>query len=352
MRHSARAGLGASVAAATAIAFAVVPSAPEPAPPSDTVRISAPVQLAAAVEPLPVAELPTLLGDWLPRAIVSPNAAAPLPPVPGPIVGATSLGNAVLNAWNWALPWIDYGVELADYVLGFLPFGYLIGDQIGIVYFSLVRPVSNSFVVDLVAPVLNDPLNPAAYVDGLVTLGSVTVASLINLGISEFNYFFGWLIPPLPPLPLRPFGAEAAEVTGPEVAEIEADADEGGTTEAPEKSADSSLPPTDDLPKEMQTPGDEIVDAEKGADDADPTAEKQPTTDTTGTVSAQGEVRVSAEVTEEAPATEATETSDADDGAAPITDVVTEEAATAGVPPSPGDDAAGSDGEDGAPAAE
>jgi hypothetical protein len=120
-------------------------------------------------------------------------------PSPAPLNTASDF---IVAAWNAALPWIDYGVNLTDYVLGFIPFGYLVGDQISIVYYSLVRPVANSFVVDLVAPVVNAPLNVNSYVNGLVALGSVTVTSLINLGINEFNYFLGWLIPPIPPIPL------------------------------------------------------------------------------------------------------------------------------------------------------
>ena len=44
----------------------------------------------------------------------------------------------IITAWNAVLPWIDYGVNLTDYVLGFIPYGYLIGDQASIVYYSLV----------------------------------------------------------------------------------------------------------------------------------------------------------------------------------------------------------------------
>lgn len=212
MRTMTRAWMSVGVAAVTATALTVVPSADEPTPPGPARVAAPPVLLTAAAEPLAATELPDLLGDWLQSVVVLPTAAAPTPPAVEPVVGSTSLGNAVINAWNWALPWIDYGVELADYVLGFIPGGYLIGDQIDIVYFSLVRPVANSFVVDLVGPVLNEPLNLASYVDGLVTLGQVTVNSLINLGINEFNYFFGWLIPPIPPLPpIGPLAVEAEE---------------------------------------------------------------------------------------------------------------------------------------------
>ena len=107
---------------------------------------------------------------------------------------------------------MSYGVDLAQYALQFIPYGYLIGNQVGIVYDTLVLPISDSVVYDLIIPVVNDPLNLASYVNGLVAVGSTTVNAFINFGIAEFNYFFGWLIPPLP-RPARRDGANDADGT-------------------------------------------------------------------------------------------------------------------------------------------
>src|SRR5262249_30386725 len=165
------------------------------------------VELLAAVQrmtPRVVTSPPT---TGTPAAVTAiPQAAA----VPGPVT-LHAASDLIVGAWNAFLYWIDYGVNLTDYVLGFIPGISIIGDQVSIVYYSLVRPVANSFVVDLVAPVVNDPLNINSYVNGLTTLGSVTVNSLINLGINEFNYFFGWLVPPLPPFPLTAQTATTTE---------------------------------------------------------------------------------------------------------------------------------------------
>jgi hypothetical protein len=198
MSVSVRSFLMALVATIMAACVAVAPSiAPPPdvrvpANQPDAARIlsKTTVELLAAVQRMSAA----VASSAVPAT--APNAA--LTAVSAPQNAASDF---IVNAWNAVLPWIDYGVNLTDYVLGFIPCGYLIGDQVSIVYYSLVRPVANSFVVDLVAPVVNDPLNIFSYTNGLIALGSVTATSLINLGIDEFNYFFGWLIPPLPPLP-------------------------------------------------------------------------------------------------------------------------------------------------------
>jgi hypothetical protein len=183
-----------NMAACVAVApsIALPPDVKVPAKQPDATRVlsKATVELLAAVQRMP----PAVASSAVPAT--APNAAVTAVPAP-----QNAASDFIVNAWNAVLPWIDYGVNLTGYVLGFIPYGYLIGDQVSIVYYSLVRPVANSFVVDLVAPVVNDPLNIFSYTNGLIALGSVTVTSLINLGINEFNYFFGWLIPPLPPLP-------------------------------------------------------------------------------------------------------------------------------------------------------
>ena len=205
------AGVAAVGASAIAIASSVAPppdvTVPASQPATTHVVSKATVELLAAIQrmsPRLVISPPT---TGAPAAVAAiPQAAAVTSPVP-----LNAASDVIVTAWNAVLPWIDYGVDLADYALGFIPGLNLIGDQISIVYYSLVRPVANSFVVDLVAPVVNAPLNINSYVNGLITLGSVTVNSLINLGINEFNYFFGWLVPPLPPIPLT---AQTATATG------------------------------------------------------------------------------------------------------------------------------------------
>ncbi|TFV55505.1 hypothetical protein E4P42_22525 [Mycobacterium sp. PS03-16] len=192
MPAAARSLLAAGVAAVGAAAIVAAPAVtplPEPSLTSE-IRMTAAHTITPAF-----------------RDIVAEVAlrALPAPPSPPPASGPSTqnaLSNAIIQAWDFAVPWIDYGVELADYVLGFIPFGYAISDQITIFYDSLF-PIADTFVRDLVAPVVDQPLNLAVWVEGISDLVVTTVESVINLGINEFNYFFGWLIPPLPPIGLQ-----------------------------------------------------------------------------------------------------------------------------------------------------
>jgi hypothetical protein len=304
MRVSVRACLLAGVTLIGASAIAIAPV--QVAPPDVTVSADRPtttrVVSDARVEFLAAVQ-----------QMAPPSAAVTADPVP-----LNAASDAIINAWNAALPWIDYGVNLTDYVLGFIPYGYLIGDQISIVYYSLIRPVANSFVVNLVAPVVNDPLNPASYVNGLLTLGSVTVTSLINLGINEFNYFFGWLIPPIPPLPLAA-AAEATTVADPEAT---ANAAEGVIETADDGPDIQTLVAIEETKESDETIGKDTEDTAESEVDA--TVDTTPTTSTSGTVQAQGEVRGSGD---QAPPDENAEVPSAGDNTVDA-EVETETAAT------------------------
>jgi hypothetical protein len=213
----------------------------------------------------------------------------------------------IITAWNAVLPWIDYGVNLTDYVLGFIPYGYLIGDQVSIVYYSLVRPVANSFVVDLVAPVVDAPLDINSYINGLVALGSVTVTSLINLGINEFNYFFARLVPPIPPISLAAKAATAeltaaslTAATSATPAETETLVEKHSTVQPEATTTETSGKASAETAKAAaETQETTATDAEEPAT---PTP-KKPTSVSSGTVQAQGEVREAVTSTEKAEAT-------------------------------------------------
>jgi hypothetical protein len=186
MNASARSHLMTGVAAVGASAIAIASSV---APPPD-VRVPAHQPATTHVVSKATVELLAAVQRMTPRAVTSPPttgtpAAFTAIPQAAAVTDPFALNAAsdvIVNAWNAVLLWIDYGVDLTDFVLGFIPGISVIGNQISIVYYSLVRPVANSFVVDLVAPVVNDPVNINSYVNGLATLGSVTVNSLINLG--------------------------------------------------------------------------------------------------------------------------------------------------------------------------
>lgn len=198
-----RSCLTAGVAAVAVSAVVAAPTAVA-APQHRAPTVAAPVALSAAVKPLvlkpvDVRQIATAR-DVITR--LDPDSALAAAPAPQNVAS-----DWITSGYEFIKYWVSYGVDLAQYVLQFIPFGGLIGAQIGIVYDSLVVPIADSVVYDLINPVVNNPLNLSVWVNGFVDVGVTSVNALINTGIAELNYFFGWLIPPLP------FAAEATEAT-------------------------------------------------------------------------------------------------------------------------------------------
>ncbi|UEA50660.1 hypothetical protein LK468_01250 [Mycobacteroides abscessus] len=174
-----------------------------PGSPLVALKLSLSPASAAPASPLKRAPLGQLATAVQPRA-----AAAPLPtPVSAPTqpdaatasspVVASSLTNGIDQAYQFIQYWVDYGVDLAQWGAGFVPvIGGLVSAQIGIVYDNLVRPIANSFVYNLVDPILNDP-SFSNIVNSFGRFGSDIVNSVINFAWAEARYF----LPPLPPLP-------------------------------------------------------------------------------------------------------------------------------------------------------
>lgn len=174
-----------------------------PASPLAALKLSLSPASAAPASPLKRAPLGQLATAVQPRA-----AAAPLPtPVSAPTqpdaatasspVVASSLTNGIDQAYQFIQYWVDYGVDLAQWGAGFVPvIGGLVSAQIGIAYDNLVRPIANSFVYNLVDPILNDP-SFSNIVNSFGRFGSDIVNSVINFAWAEARYF----LPPLPPLP-------------------------------------------------------------------------------------------------------------------------------------------------------
>ena len=269
------------------------------------------VGLAASVKPLVVEpfsrqDLETVRGAI---ARLDPDAARQLPSISAVPAPQNAASDVIVAGYQFIQFWVDYGVNLADYVLGFIPYGYLIGDQISIVYYSLIRPIADSVTYSLIVPVVNDPLNVWSYINGVIAVGQASVNALINTGINEFYYFFGWLIPPLP---------IAAKVAPMDITEVDIEAETG----AP------ALDTTTDLVTAVAT-GDEHVDGVAETDPTEPLttevtdelASTEPTTEpiapepevqtetaatttSSGGVQAQGEVRSGSQttVTDPAPA--------------------------------------------------
>src|SRR6185312_7619243 len=148
MNISARATLMAGVATVTASAVLVAPSV-QPLPPPKP-QAAQTIQLAAQTVKLPDKAALTAWLQALQRQ--SPNAAGAVQPFAAAQAAPTAelfafpgLGNAIINAYNIIEPWVAYGVDLADYALGWIPFGWLIGDQINIFYDSFEPAVQSIF---------------------------------------------------------------------------------------------------------------------------------------------------------------------------------------------------------------
>jgi hypothetical protein len=209
MSHSFRSCLTVGVATITAATIAFVPSVKEPAPAVPTVRVATPaVQLAAQVQPSAAIDLPNLLVDWVQRITVPPSAGQPFPtPHFPPVVAPTSIGSSIIWVYNAVEPWVRYGVDLAAYAVGWIPYVGWLAPQITIFY-NFGERIARSITH-----------NVAYWLDGNISFGQ----GLVNVGVDTINAFIylanaelAFWLPPLPPIPSLPpifFPFAAAEAT-------------------------------------------------------------------------------------------------------------------------------------------
>jgi hypothetical protein len=129
-----------------------------------------------------------------PEDVAIPARPVAMPPVQ--LLAASDLVNAVYIPIRDG---ISYGVSVAQAVIAPIPFGFLINDQINIIYPQIIA-VTDSIVFDLIDPVVDNPLNLANYVNGVVDVGVSTGFALYNVAAGEVNYIVGFpLLPPLAP---------------------------------------------------------------------------------------------------------------------------------------------------------
>jgi hypothetical protein len=251
------AGAAAMVVSAAVLA-PVQPSAPTWIT-ADTVRLSAAAQplvnevnTAAAA----LSQVGTVVTPAQPRAQAAVQAN-------------NSASNAIDAVYGWILYWGSYlALDLGPYLLGWVPFGYLISDQIYIWYPNFTVPVADSFVYDFLDPVVNDFWNPTVWRNGLTSIVQTAVSSLGTVANQEIAYFLslGWFPIPLPPLPPLPFAATKVPAAA-----------AGTSTAADEKSAPagSTVAPATGHSARPQTA--------KQSPDSLVAAAATDTTDTTGT---------------------------------------------------------------------
>ncbi len=230
---------------------------------------------------------------------------------PAPLNAASDLIDGVYSFTRY---WANYvSLELGPWLINWIPFGYLISDQIYIWYPDFVLPVVDSFVYDFLDPVVNNPLDLGVWIDGIGDIINTAVTGVYNGIVSEIDYVlsFGWFPIPLPPLPDFPLpgltsdstaataalatgdlGAQVADVAEDSPVEEESGAEETGEEPAEEVAEtpaleDSAETAVDDVeaptePKRQEVPevpvdqGDERTEVDEGTevDEADePAAE-------------------------------------------------------------------------------
>ncbi|WP_167098845.1 hypothetical protein [Mycobacterium sp. DL592] len=199
MTVTARSYLTAGMAAVAVSALTIAP-----------VHVAAPqtfsvetLRLSAAVAPLvqPVTTAAAALG--LVSEAPKPAAAAPSTSTPQASVtaSATSAGSVIINAYNAIEPWVAYGFELGQYVLGFIPGLWWVAPGISLVYYT-AEPVVQSLVYSF-----------AYLIDGnLAAIGPELAAGLNQAATNFINYGIAWIgslvpLPPLPPFPPLPGAA-------------------------------------------------------------------------------------------------------------------------------------------------
>ncbi|KAA0105173.1 hypothetical protein [Mycolicibacterium sp. P1-5] len=202
MTVSVRSYLTAGMAAAVVGTVAIAPVQPST---RTAVSVDA-LRLAAAVEPQ-VSQVNTaaaVLGQAGPVTVAQQPLAQASP------TANNNASDAIDSAYNVIMYWADYWAnDLGPYLLGWVPFGYLISDQIQIWYNTFTVPVSYSFVYDFLDPVVNDFWNPTVWRDGLTALAQTTFSSFGATVNQEIAYFISlqWFPIPLPPIPPLPFAA-------------------------------------------------------------------------------------------------------------------------------------------------
>ena len=169
---------------------------------------------------------------------------------PGEPVALNAASDVIDGVYSISRYWANYvSLELGPWLINWVPFGYLISDQIYIWYPDFVLPTVDSFVYDFLDPVVNNPLNLEVWIDGIGDMISTAANGLAAGVTNEINYIvtFGWLpwpLPPLPDFPLPGLGSASAAattsavaLTSIEVGEAAAEATDGSTANPTEGAA-------------------------------------------------------------------------------------------------------------------
>ena len=328
MNISVRSCVAAGVAVTTAATIALAPPMKESVHAVPTVRVVPaalhltgqqvqPFAGAAAASPADV------LASIVQHYLVPANASTPFPtPQFPPVVAGNSLGSTIKNVYNRVEPWVQWGFEIAEWAVDWIPWVGWLAPQVMIFYHfgeRIVRSITFN-IADWIDHAIT-------FREGLRNVAVDTVNSFIQLGYDEWDFFF-WFLPPLPPLPTAadPATAEltmamsAEESIGKSPTEdgkVDETVDETqgvvlsdvlsedvAVSEIEETPAEtvaeqdgSPVEPTDEsLTNDVETVTNDdetVTDDEETVAKDDSKLDAEPTTSSSGTVQAQGEVRES-----------------------------------------------------------
>ncbi len=212
------AGVAALAAGTVAIPPSITPTAPAPAPVHTQVRLAAETRTAWAPKPV-IALIPkaatagTTAATPVRTAAAGKTAAAPSAAPAAATVTPTAaalafpgLSNAIIQGYDWVIGWVDYGVDLAQYAVGWIPVANIFAPQIGIVYYNLIEPILTSAVYNT-AYVIGGQVD---LIQGISNVVNDSIAAGRGFIQAEINWALSWL-PPLPPLPFTATATTAAK---------------------------------------------------------------------------------------------------------------------------------------------
>lgn len=308
MNGSVRAVCAAGVAALTGTALVVCPSVlPAKA------EVSRPVVHTASVTAFtPPAEPPsadelksalTLVGQLAQPADRS-RTRVPVEVLEDP-AAFNAASTVIDDVYSVTRYWANYvALELGPWLLGWVPLGYLISDQIYIWYPNAVLPTVDSFVYDFLDPVVNDALDPAVWIDGINAVIRTAANGIANGITDEINYVvsLGWFPIPLPPLPNPPLPRVASVSTAAVAAAVTTEVDETLTDTADETAGEAVTEPAEPVSLEPATPE---VPAEADEADTETEPEAEPSAEPVEDAEPEDVAETTEETTEESAEEEA-----------------------------------------------
>lgn len=212
MSVSARSYLAAGVAVIGASAIAIAPTvAPlpdiqvaadssqvKPAVSHEMVELAAAAQQMAAAASAIAATADTsgaTTAQTPSTAAVAPQA---LPPT-GPLIW---VADAIDNTYEAVEPWVRWGFDVAEWAVSWIPVVGWLAPQISMLY-----DFGESLVHSAVFNTTDWLRGDGGIFTNVVDFGREAVNALVDLGVNEFNWAFGGLLPPLPPFPRLPVAA-------------------------------------------------------------------------------------------------------------------------------------------------